>query len=204
VNADTQLRESILRSLDPLFAAAGFTRRERSFTWRRKVSTELTHTVHLNFGLYGASVLVNPSVGVRHASVERALQTYELADRSPDRTTFAQMLSVLSGGHYSATVAEGPEAVSGTIWADWCATGRPFVAEVSDLNAAIRRLESPDVGTWCCIGRAWRARLLPVTLATAGRRDEALQWLERLRADMVGRDQAIPPFAIFEERFRTR
>ena len=202
VKPETQLREAILRTIDPRFASDGFDRRKNDFEWRRRISENLEHSVHLNFGRHGLSVSVNPSVGVRHEDVERILVQCSVRTTEAGAATFATMLTDLAGGRYEATVEEGPEAVGELIWADWCAAGRPFVEDVSTLSAAIRRLQSSEPHDWCCFGRALRARLLPASLAAAGRSHEAIASLESLRGDVAGRDQLLPSFADFEACFR--
>jgi hypothetical protein len=198
----TQLREHILESLDPRFTAAGFTRPKRDFVWKRKVSREVRLYLHLNFGVYPASVSVHPNMGARHANVERVLVECGVRDASADAGTFGKMLAELSGGRYDTQLLYGPEPVADLIWADWCSVGRQFAEDVCDLNLAIERLASDDQRVWCCLGRDLRATLLPSALAAQGRRTEALAWLDRLGEEYADHAAYGPIFHRFAVRLR--
>jgi hypothetical protein len=207
MNDTTRLRGDVLDALDLRLSTQGFRRRKDSFAWRRTVAPGLIHTLHLNFGLYPASgaLVIHPSVGVRYEVMEAGLLAAGvITRRSLERTTFGRMLASLAGNPtYRTDVSSGAEFVAETVWADWCAVGRPYLDELSNLERVIARLESPDPQSWCCEVAGARARLLPLALAAVGRRHEALAALDRLRTDR-GSDQLLPRFEHFEAWFRAQ
>jgi len=201
----TALREAILQSLDRRFDAAGYRRRQGHQAWYRVLDSERTYAIQLNFGLYErqGAVRITPSVGVRHESIERALVESSVVTGlgSHDRVTFGKTLTELSGHEYQTHVQQGAEPVAAGVWTDWESHGRPFVESISDLEVVIGLLRSPEPRAWCCPGRDYRARLLPLALEVAGRRDDALRILDELRADLAGREQLRPPFEHFATWF---
>jgi hypothetical protein len=207
MNDTTRLRGDVLTALDTRFETQGFRRRRDSFAWRRPVTPGLVHSLHLNFGLYrGTGTLVaHPSVGARYDVIEAGLLAAGvIAHRNPERATFGRMLASLTGNPtYQTDVASGAESLAETVWADWCAAGRSYLEELSDLERVIALLESPESQAWCCVVPGDRARLLPLALAAVGRRREALAALDRLRSD-CGSDQLLPPFEQFAAWFRAQ
>jgi hypothetical protein len=204
----TALREAILLSLDRRFDTVGYRRRKGHQAWYRGFDSERTCAVHLNFGLYEreGEVGITPSVGVRYESIERALveSSVVTGPGNRDRVTFGKTLAALSGHEYQTHIQQGAEPIAAVVWNDWKVHGRPFLASISDLEVVIRLLRSPDPHVWCCTGRDFRARLLPLALEVAGRRHDALRILDELRADLAGRDQLRPPFDHFAAWFAER
>ncbi len=207
MNDTTRLRGDVLAALDGRLSTQGFRRRKDTFAWRRTVAPGLIHTLHLNFGLYPASgtLVTHPSVGARYEVIESGLLAAGvITRRSLERATFSRMLASLAGNPtYRTDVESGAECVAETVWADWCAAGRPYLEELSDLERVIALLESPDPQSWCSVGAGARARLLPLALAAVGRRQEALTALDRLLLDR-GADQLLPRFEHFAAWFRAQ
>jgi hypothetical protein len=200
----TDLRDQILGALDPLFGSDGFARRKGQFAFRRQASTSVTQSVHLNFGVENSTgtLVVRPSVGARHASVERALVAAGvIAKSSSDRATVARSLTPEP---YEASIATGAEPVAQAIWSDWQSVGRQFAQELTEADHVIRLLSSGDPKDWGLHIPGMRDRLLVLFLDTTGRHAEALAVLDDLERQPSERDQLIPAFAGFATWIRSR
>jgi hypothetical protein len=199
-------RESFLAALDARLSPEGFRLRRRSQSWRRETRGLPAIGIHVNFGRSSQPLAVIPTIGVRYDSIEGELVRAGIvqAGAIKDRFTFARPLTVVADGVYEVSATEGPGPTVDRIWADWCAEGRSFAEQLSDLDAVITMLESDIPAQWCCASRSDRARLLPVALAVSGRFAEASDWLPRLGEDIRGRDQMLPEFDAFRTWFSER
>jgi hypothetical protein len=206
MNATTRFRTELLAALDPLFATRGFRRRKDSFAWTRRVSAEHTESVHLNFGLYpgAARVSVIPTIGVRFATLEAGLVAAGVVPRtgSRDRTTVGFAIRPANAESYAFAAADSPPAAAGALWHDLEARAFPQLEAAGSLDYVITALASPEPDRWGILSRSARARLLPLALQAAGRRDEALVALAQLENEMPGVDQMVPPFEHFAAWFR--
>lgn len=198
VRQTTQLRDEILASFDALLAAEGFRRRAADHTYRRKVSRELTHVVHLNFGPVEEAgiALVIPSAGVRHDPVERLLVAAGVVSSAStrDRATVALPFAPVA---YEASIESGAEPLVRSIWSDWEARGREQLEELSSLELVLRRLSAPDPRDWGHASLGARARLMVLCLLVLGRPNEALEILEQFEHSLGVKDQMLPSFSAF-------
>lgn len=196
---DTQRRAEILAALDSRFGAVGFERRKDDLSWNREPSRDVTLHVHLNFGLHRDGVSVTLSFGVGSRQVECAL--FALGVKNTEKgATVAWRLSDLVDVQYTSPLTASAAVVADAIWADWCSVGRQFLGLVTSLEAVCRQLESTNPSDWGT-HRSHHSRLLPLTYRLLGREADARRILPALGADLVGRDQSLPPFDEYVRRF---
>ena len=208
MNATTRFRADLLEALDPLLREVGFSRRKDSFAWVRQLSSELTHSVHLNFGLYPAAgrVSVNPTLGVRFATVEAALVAAGVVPQagSRERSTVAFVMRPRDATAYEFAAVSSPAAAANVLWSDLESGELARLEEAGTLDHVIAMLSRPEPDQWGILGRSARARLLPLALRAAGREADALAVLAELEGEMRGVDQMVPPFEHFAAWFRGR
>ena len=208
MNATTRFRTELLATLDPLFASRGFARRKVSFGWVRPVSAEHTHTVHLNFGLYPAEgrITVSPCIGVRFATLEAGLVAAGVVpgSASRDRSTVGFAMRPPNASSYAFGAADSPALAAGVLWTDLESRAFPQLAAAGTLDHVIATLQRPEPDQWGILSRSARARVWPLALQAAGRRDDALAVLAELEDEMREIDQLVPPFDQFAAWFRAR
>jgi hypothetical protein len=60
ITTSFQLRDILLIALDHLLQKHDFKRSKHEFVWKKKIDKEHTYQIHLNFGTYSDSLLINP------------------------------------------------------------------------------------------------------------------------------------------------
>lgn len=204
-----EARDAIIHEMDNLLNGQSFKRkRKRDYAWWKKLTEELSHSIHLNIGLFthNQTLIVNPSVAVRYDSFERELMEVMKLDSRyiRDRASFANMLSPLSGNLYSMRASEDAVKLAKEIYADVLQYGLPYLEKLSKLEQVIRLLSSKNPRDWCAYSLSHRCRLLPIALVIADRKKEAEQILPILEKEIEGEDQIIPPYAEFVASFSNR
>ena len=208
MNATTRFRGALLEALDPLMESVGFGRRKNCFAWTRRISNDLTDSVHLNFGLYPVAgrISVLPTLGVRFASIETALIAAGVVpkEQSRDRSTVGFAMRPPTASAYEFTAADAPVVAAETLWSDLKSGPLARLETLRTLDRVVDSLSSPEPEQWGILSRSVRARVLPLALRAAGREVDALTTLAQLEGEMRDVDQLVPSFDDFAGWFRGR
>jgi len=200
----TKAKDELLTHLDALLEQHAFKRPKRSQAWRKQISNEVSQFIHLNFDLYEKEkhIVVNPSVAVRFESIEAdCLESGMISSANADRANFGQTLQQISGRSYEWSEGENLSALAKALYQDLISYGLKYLQQISDVEQVLGLLSSSEPKTWCTESRSSRARYLPLTLAKAGRVDEALRLLPEIAKEIQGLDQMIPNFQKFTSWF---
>src|SRR5262249_6468373 len=180
-----------LEDLDVVLNPLSFCRRRNQQQWNHRVDSASEFWIHINFGLF----IVNPSMGVKYL---------DLVDLFPQEsgavTETMVMLSSLWKPPRCYTIEEGIAPVV----RDLRDKGLPMLAHLLDREFVIEALKSHLVSDWPVASYSDRIRLLPILLTNQGRLSEAFHLLERFRSESLGRDQILPGYEVFAEKFGKR
>lgn len=180
-------RDSYLRAVDLVLNPLGFKRSKSSFEWKRKVDSQNSEWIHLNFG----KAVINPSLGVFYADLEKLLPPEAGAV-----TGVSRMLSTIASQSYSTQTR--PEQIA----EDIVRFALPALVQLRDRVAIAAVLQNSLASDWPTFSASHRMRLLPLLLAGMGRVSEALDWLTHLEKVASSSDQMLPKFEAFASHFR--
>lgn len=180
--------EAFLIGVDPALLSRGFRRRKKSQEWVKDSDEHYRDSIHINFGLG----IVNPSVAVQYRDLAAVLpQAFGNCYASAMLTSLVPRRPAYS---FETDAAE--------LTGDIVEYGLPYLARLHDREFAIRSLTSPKPADWCVLSYSNRIRLLPLLLASVGRRGEAEDFIAQIGPEAENRDQFVPRYREFVSWFR--
>jgi hypothetical protein len=188
-----QLRDLLLISLDHLLQKHDFKRSKHDFVWKKKIDREHMYQIHLNFGTYSDSLLINPVFEVSHASVEKILrETGAISPTSSNtRATVGYYFKRTINKDYEYTLTTDPKKIADELYTDFTLHGFKLFELLSDKQWIIAH---PDEAG---IYFSYTARLIPCVyyiLKEKSKVEQSLQWYEE---KLRGIDQMIPVYNEF-------
>jgi len=181
-------RAPYLEACDAALVPLGFKRKKKEQEWRRTVGSDI-EWFHLNFGL----AVINPSFGVRFTDMSDLLSA-ELGLKC----LAMYMLRPLTGSNYSSPETSPSELARDLLRA------LPEILKLRDRGALTDVLMSETVPRGMVVFFSDRIRMLPLLLASAGRVQEAFDWLARFEVLAPAQDHMVPGYDTFASHFRTK
>jgi hypothetical protein len=173
---------------DAVLGPLGFKRKKKEYEWRRTMGSDV-EWIHLNFGL----AVINPSYGVSYTDLNELLPA-ELRVRC----YATSMLRSLTGTSYSS-----PETTPSEIARDLL-RALPELTRFRDRRIFTEILMSETSSHGMVILFSDRIRMLPLLLVSAGRVQEAFDWIARFEALAPTRDHMAPGYEVFASHFRAK
>lgn len=206
MNQITELRELILLDLDKLLLSKEYKRLKRTYSWKRKITSEQTFLIHLNIGMNEnlEALTVILSIYIRSEWLTKCQVECDMINSkyAKDNAHFGKKLTQLKGiPYYFFTVENKPKEIARILFKDIEELGLPLLNEISDYNFVSELLLSDDPHEWIVDSRSQRARYLPLLMILLNRKHEAFKFLSLMRKDIEGKDQIVPNFKHFEDWF---
>lgn len=195
IKTSFQLRDLLLLSLDHPLQKHGFKRAKHGFVWRKKIDKEYSYLIHLNFGTYSDSLLINPTFEASHASVEKILrETGAISPTSSNtRATVGYNFKRATNKDYEYTLTADPHKITNELYTDFTLRGFKLFELLSDKQWIVAH---PDEAG---IYFSYTARLIPCvyyTLKEKSKVEQSLKWYEE---KLRGIDQMIPVYGEFRK-----